>query len=77
VDLWVQVQSDLQSEFQDSQGYAGKLCLKNKRKQTTPPKQKQNKTKTNGGGGICFLKRDRDPLTQKLPGLADAVTPFT
>jgi hypothetical protein len=34
----------LQSEFQDSQGYTEKPCLKNKTKQN---KTKQNKTKQN------------------------------
>jgi hypothetical protein len=41
VDFWVQGQPDLQSEFQDSQGYTEKPCLKNKTKQN---KTKQNKT---------------------------------
>jgi hypothetical protein len=31
-DFWVQGQSGLQSEFQDSQGYIEKLCLKKKKK---------------------------------------------
>jgi 1,2-phenylacetyl-CoA epoxidase PaaB subunit len=35
-DFWVQGQSGLQSEFQDSQNYTEKLCL-----------EKQNKTKQN------------------------------
>ena len=39
-DFWVQGQSGLQSEFQDSQGYIEKPCLKNQ-------KQKQNKKQTN------------------------------
>jgi hypothetical protein len=37
VDFWVRGQPGLQSEFQDSQGYTEKPCLK---------KQKQNKTQT-------------------------------
>ena len=37
-DFWVRGQPGLQSEFQDSQGYTEKSCLKNK--------TKQNKTKT-------------------------------
>jgi hypothetical protein len=32
VDFWVQGQPGLQSEFQDSQGYTEKPCLKNKNK---------------------------------------------
>jgi hypothetical protein len=31
VDLWVQGQPGLQSEFQDSQGYTEKFCLKKKK----------------------------------------------
>jgi hypothetical protein len=42
VDFWVRGQPGLQSEFQDSQGYTEKPCLKqNKTKQN---KTKQNKT---------------------------------
>jgi len=41
-DFWVRGQPGLQSEFQDSQGYTEKPCLKNKTKQN---KTKQNKTK--------------------------------
>jgi hypothetical protein len=45
VDFWVWGQPGLQSEFQDSQGYTEKPCLKqNKTKQN---KTKQNKTKQN------------------------------
>ena len=41
VDFWVQGQPGLQSEFQDSQGYAEKPCLKH-----PPPKYKKlQKTK--------------------------------
>jgi hypothetical protein len=40
VDFWVRGQPGLQSEFQDSQGYTEKPCLKKQNKQT-----KQNKTK--------------------------------
>jgi hypothetical protein len=32
VDFWVQGQPGLQSEFQDSQGYTEKPCLKKKKK---------------------------------------------
>jgi hypothetical protein len=39
----------LQSEFQDSQGYTEKSCLK---KQKTKNKTKQNKKQ--GGGGACL-----------------------
>jgi hypothetical protein len=46
-DFWVRGQPGLQSEFQDSQGYTEKPCLK-KPKQNTKNKQtnKQTKTKT-------------------------------
>jgi hypothetical protein len=42
MDFWVQGQPGLQSEFQDSQGYTEKPCLK---KQKQKQKQKTNKTK--------------------------------
>jgi hypothetical protein len=38
-DFWVRGQPDLQSEFQDRQGYTEKSCLKNK--QTNKQKQKK------------------------------------
>jgi hypothetical protein len=41
VDFWVRGQPGLQSEFQDSQGYTEKPCLK----KTKQNKTKQNKTK--------------------------------
>ena len=41
-DFWVRGQPGLQSEFQDSQGYTEKPCLK----KTKQNKTKQNKTKT-------------------------------
>jgi hypothetical protein len=51
VDLWVQGKPGLQSEFQDSQDYTEKPCLKQKQKQQqqthTQNKTKQNKTKQN------------------------------
>jgi hypothetical protein len=39
VNFWVRGQPGLQSEFQDSQGYTGKPCLKkqNNKKDTTIP----------------------------------------
>jgi hypothetical protein len=40
-DFWVQGQPGLQSEFQDSQGYTEKPCLKKKNKN----KNKKNKKK--------------------------------
>jgi hypothetical protein len=40
VDFWVRGQLSLQSEFQDSQAYTEKPCLK-KTKQTNKQKQKQ------------------------------------
>ena len=47
VNLWVQGQPSLPSEFQDSQGYTEKPCLKQKQKQKTKnKKQKNKKTKT-------------------------------
>jgi hypothetical protein len=36
-DFWVQGQPGLQSEFQDSQGYTEKTCLKNKKKRKRNP----------------------------------------
>jgi hypothetical protein len=33
VDFWVRGQPDLQSEFQDSQGYTEKPCLEKKKKE--------------------------------------------
>jgi hypothetical protein len=42
VDFWVQGQPGLQSEFQDSQGYAEKPCLKNKTKQNKQTKKKKD-----------------------------------
>jgi hypothetical protein len=51
-DFWVRGQPGLQSEFQDSQGYTEKPCLKkqkpknkNKTKNKNKNKTKQNKTK--------------------------------
>jgi hypothetical protein len=49
-DFWVRGQPGLQSEFQDSQGYTEKPCLK---------KQKQNKTKKNGYLKILMLLQIR------------------
>jgi hypothetical protein len=54
VDFWVRGQPGLQSEFQDSQGYTEKPCLKtkqnktkqNKTKQKTKNKKQKKKTKT-------------------------------
>ena len=43
-DFWVQGQPGLQSEFQDSQGYTEKSCLKNQN-QTKPNQTKPNQTK--------------------------------
>jgi hypothetical protein len=43
--LWVQGQTGLQSEFQDSQGYTEKPCVKTKQNKTN--KTKQNKTQHN------------------------------
>ena len=40
-DFWVRGQPGLQSEFQDSQGYTEKTCLKKTKTKTN----KQNKTK--------------------------------
>jgi hypothetical protein len=45
--FWVQGQPGLQSEFQDSQGYTEKPCLKTKQNKTKQNKTKQNKTKQN------------------------------
>jgi hypothetical protein len=45
VDFWVWGQPDLQSEFQDSQGYTEKPCLEKPKNKTKQNKTKQNKTK--------------------------------
>jgi hypothetical protein len=45
-DFWVLGQAGLQSEFQNSQGYTEKPCLK-KQNKTKQNKTKQNKTKQN------------------------------
>jgi hypothetical protein len=54
-DFWVPGQPGLQSEFQDSQGYTKKPCLKKKNKtkqnRTEQNKTKQNKTKLLNGLG--------------------------
>jgi hypothetical protein len=44
VDFWVRGQPGLQSEFQDSQGYTEKPCLKNQNKQTNKTNKQTNKT---------------------------------
>jgi hypothetical protein len=58
VDFCARGQPGLQSEFQDSQGYTEKPCLRKKKKTKT---KTPNKTKTNkklGGepSSICFLE---------------------
>jgi hypothetical protein len=45
--LWVQGQSGLQNEFQDSQGYIVRPGYKTKQNKTKQNKTKQNKTKQN------------------------------
>jgi len=45
VDFWVWGQPDLQSEFQDSQGYTEELCLKK------PKKKKKNQKKKK----VCYI----------------------
>jgi hypothetical protein len=45
-DFWIRGQPDLQSEFQDSQGYAEKPCLQNKTKQNTKKTNKQQQQKS-------------------------------
>ena len=39
MDFWVQGQPGLQSEFQDSQGYTEKPCLKKKKKKKKNPRE--------------------------------------
>ena len=46
-DFWVQGQSGLQSEFQDSQGYIEKPCLENTNKQKTQNNNKNQQQKKN------------------------------
>jgi hypothetical protein len=43
VDFWVRGQPFIQSEFQDSQGYTEKPCLKKKQNKNKKQKTKQNK----------------------------------
>jgi hypothetical protein len=43
--LWVRGQPDLQSEFQDSQGYTEKPCLRKKKKAKQKQTNKRNKKK--------------------------------
>ena len=49
VDLWVQIQPGLQNEFQDSQGYTEKFCLKKggKRKKGRKERRKDERKKEN------------------------------
>ena len=49
-DFWVQGQPGLQSEFQDSQGYTEKPCLKEK--------TKQNKTKPTSVSATMSQEKD-------------------
>jgi hypothetical protein len=49
VDFWVRDQPGLQSEFQDSQGYTEKPCLKKPKNQ----KQKQKTKQTNKKDSFC------------------------
>jgi hypothetical protein len=48
-DFWVRGQSSLQSEFQDSQRYIEKLCLKTQTSQQQQKTNKQTKTKKRKG----------------------------
>ena len=41
VDFWVQGQPGLQSEFQDSQGYTEKPCLKTKQEEEKEEEEKE------------------------------------
>jgi hypothetical protein len=56
-DFWVWGQPGLKSEFQDSQGYTEKPCLKNKTKQKQKQKQKQTKHKINE-----ILKKEKEQM---------------
>jgi hypothetical protein len=57
VDFLVRGQPDLQSEFQDSQGYTEKPCLeKPKPNQTKPNQTKPNQTKPNQKPCQFFLQ---------------------
>jgi hypothetical protein len=49
VDFWVQGQSGLQSEFQDSQGYTEKPCLEKKK-----TKNKKTRLASNGQQSTCL-----------------------
>jgi hypothetical protein len=73
VDFWVRGQPGLQSEFQDSQGYTEKPCLKNKTKQN---KTKQTPTASKNANSIthCSGKSvdERPQLRQVHPPYNDS-----
>ena len=56
-DFIVYSQHDLQSEFQVSQDYIKKPCLKKKKNQNKTKTQNKNKTKQNKGINILRAKR--------------------
>jgi hypothetical protein len=64
VDFWVRGQPSLQSEFQDSQGYIEKPCLKktNKKQKKTNTKNKNKQTKKEASSLRCWnVKHPRWP----------------
>jgi hypothetical protein len=66
-DFWVQGQPGLQSEFQDSQGYTEKPCLKKKKKKKTNKNKKKKEKKrkeisdTTNLGSVPLLSLSTDP----------------
>jgi hypothetical protein len=57
-DFWVQGQPGLQSEFQDSQGYTEKPCLK-----TQKTKNKQTNKKTSEMPSVSFTPKETKPVS--------------
>jgi hypothetical protein len=62
-------QPGLQSEFQDSQGYTGKLCLKKEKKEKKKRKRKRKRKKCHMVvvvGGNCRLCKETQIFQQML-----------
>jgi hypothetical protein len=68
VDFWVQGQPGLQSEFQDSQGYREKPCLKKNQKKPLIPalgRQRQANFWVQGQPGLQSEFQDSQGYTEK------------
>ena len=59
VDLWVQGQPGLQSEFQDSQDYTEKPCIENKQTNKQTKQTKTNISKKNQQQPSLVLQMDK------------------